>query len=625
MAVALVAVAVFSGALGGDFVYDDTRQIVDNPLIQEGRHLGRALTSDVWAFKGDGGTPVSSYWRPLFVLWLAANHTLFGLGATFGWHLALLLAHAAVTLLAWLLVRRLAPAAGGGAATATAVALLFAVHPVHVESVAWISGAPDVLMAAAFLGALVLVVLDARAPRRGRRWLAAGLALAAMLAKEVAVVFPAVAAAAVVALPASSAAAGGRRWRRAAAAALPGAVAAALYLAARWAVLGGLSAGAQQPGLGWPDELASAPAVLGFYLRQVLWPASLSPAYPLRTAAADSVSAATLWLPLAALAAAAAVIWWVARRRPEARLGVALFLLPLAPALHLRAFTAEQIVHDRYLYLPLLGALMVAVPAVEELAAALLRRWPRRRAAAPAALVLALAGLAAVPLALTTVRYSRVWGDEVRLWRRAVAADPASPFNWLQLGVALGERGSPGEARRALDRSLGLSTRAAATPHALLARADLALAGGDLAAAENDLQRVLAGDPERAAAYERLARVYTRAGRLAAAAGVLEGARQRLPQRRCALTANLAVVLYLQGDRRRALAELEAVQPLIRSELGPVCASVAFRLGQLYAELGRDDEARRAFAEYLGSSRAYHDADSREFRGVAAEAVADLR
>src|SRR5215510_1008259 len=131
--VVLVCAAVFANSLYGQFVYDDLRQIVRNPLIQDNSLIWTALTSDVWAFKGDGTIAASNYWRPTFTAWHILNFRLFGTDP-FGWHVLDLLLHLGVCVLTYLMTRRwnFTPM------LACAVALLFAVHPIHVESVAWV-------------------------------------------------------------------------------------------------------------------------------------------------------------------------------------------------------------------------------------------------------------------------------------------------------------------------------------------------------------------------------------------------------------------------------------------------------------------------------------------------------
>ena len=91
----LLGILVYLNTLGGEFIYDDARQIVRNTLIQDSSQFWRALTSDVWAFKGSGEEAVSNYWRPSFVFWMILNFRCFGV-QTFGWHLTNILLHVAV-------------------------------------------------------------------------------------------------------------------------------------------------------------------------------------------------------------------------------------------------------------------------------------------------------------------------------------------------------------------------------------------------------------------------------------------------------------------------------------------------------------------------------------------------
>ncbi len=83
--IAASCVVVYANSLSGSFVYDDLRQIVRNPLIQDNGLFWKALSSDVWAFKGDGTAAASNYWRPTFTLWNIINFRLFGIDP-FGWH-----------------------------------------------------------------------------------------------------------------------------------------------------------------------------------------------------------------------------------------------------------------------------------------------------------------------------------------------------------------------------------------------------------------------------------------------------------------------------------------------------------------------------------------------------------
>ena len=178
---------VYANAMRGEFVYDDNRQIARNALIQDNAHIGTALVSDVWAFKGGGAIAASNYWRPTFISWLIGNFRLFGLQPA-GWHMTNLLLHLVTVMLGYCLARGLRL----GKPIAAAIALVFAVHPAHVESVSWISGSPDLLLAPALLGSLLVVpsLVDSAG---WRPWTAAlGLYAVALGAKEVAMIFPAI-------------------------------------------------------------------------------------------------------------------------------------------------------------------------------------------------------------------------------------------------------------------------------------------------------------------------------------------------------------------------------------------------------------------------------------------------
>jgi hypothetical protein len=137
-------VLAYANSLGGAFVFDDTKQIAGNPALRSWSNIARAFTSDVWSFQR--GTLTKDipppYYRPLFTAYLTLNYKLFGLWEP-GWHLANLLVHCGATVVIFFLIKRLS----GDQLIAILTALLFGLHPAHVESVSWISGIPDPLAA----------------------------------------------------------------------------------------------------------------------------------------------------------------------------------------------------------------------------------------------------------------------------------------------------------------------------------------------------------------------------------------------------------------------------------------------------------------------------------------------
>ena len=351
--IVVVCVLVFANSLGGEFVYDDTRQVVQNTLIQDNGLIWKALTSDVWAFKGDGTVVTSNYWRPTFTAWQIVNFRLFGLNP-FGWHVMNLILHCGVCVLVFASLRRW----GHSALIAGAITLLFAVHPVHVETVAWISGAPNLLFALAFLGSLWFA--RSFAETKKSRYLVFCVLLYAMAlgAKEIGI----------VCLPIyyfvfASVAKKNKKEKKS----QPGtqmplltlASVAAIYFVLRWVVLAGFS---QPPegAVGLREAILSMPSMFAFYLRQALFPLWMACNYPLEPV--SQIGIANFVIPLIVSLVALAALSYRVKDNRETRLAAALFLLPLIPAMNAAVFNPEQLVHDRYLHLPLLGILMLIVP-----------------------------------------------------------------------------------------------------------------------------------------------------------------------------------------------------------------------------------------------------------------------
>ncbi len=167
------------------FAYDDFPQIIDNPRVHSAAYLPQYFTKQVWAHAGQ---PENLY-RPLFLAWLLANFSAFADYST-GWHLTTVLMHLVVSLLVYLLARRLLPDKKAAALVAAAV---FALHPSRVEAVAWVSGVTEPLSAAFFLGGFLCYIHYRERQYCQPAWLAAslGLYIAALLTKETAIVLPA--------------------------------------------------------------------------------------------------------------------------------------------------------------------------------------------------------------------------------------------------------------------------------------------------------------------------------------------------------------------------------------------------------------------------------------------------
>ena len=140
----LLAVAPYLNTLTGGFVYDDRQQILDNPYVHSFQYVGKIFGSTVWTFQGAQG--LSNYYRPLMTLAYLLCYKLYG-PIPFGFHLLNLALHAGVVLLVFAVTRRLFR----DQLPAMLAAGIFALHPIHTESVAWIAAITDLELSLFFL------------------------------------------------------------------------------------------------------------------------------------------------------------------------------------------------------------------------------------------------------------------------------------------------------------------------------------------------------------------------------------------------------------------------------------------------------------------------------------------
>lgn len=618
--IALFTIGLFANTLGGEFVYDDRRQIVANALIQTPSLYGKALTNDVWAFKGDGTVSASNYWRPTFTAWCIINFRLFGL-EPFGWHVLNLLLQLGVCLLAFLLLRRW----GVSQILAFSITLIFAAHPVHTEAVAWVSGAPDLLFGLFFLTSLWFAENVGDKEKKERRTLNLTLAVLcyalALGAKEVAILcFP-------VYYFIFSRSRDGEptKQQKGSGDARTGAfnrfgifaVTAAAYFFVRWMILGQLSRPAEGAA-GTLGIFLTAPSIFVFYLKQIVFPYWVGVNYGLRPV--EQVEAMNFFVPLVISLIAVAGLWFLAKRSYIQKLGLALFALPLLSVFNIPAFLPEQIAHDRYLYLSLLGFLMLVFPYVKDI-------FEKAFSEKAEKFILLFAALVTVPLAAQTFLYNRVWRDDLSLWKHAVTIDARSASNWSALASELSEQERAGEAITAYNTSLDIKPGALA----YIGRAQNLIKTGKPDDGIKDLQIVISTDLDKIdiytlyQAYEGMAIAYQQKNTLEKAEAVLIEGRNRLPIYRAALTEKLAVILYLENRKPDALKELEAMKGQARVELLPASKAVFLRLGMLYAELGRKDEARANLQEYLNLTATTWDKETPGGRKEATDLLRQLR
>jgi protein O-mannosyl-transferase len=426
--VSALAILPFLPTLEGQFLnWDDGINFVTNPGF---RGLG-------WAqLRWMATTTLLGHWIPLTWLSLGVNYVLGGLDP-WGYHLGNLLLHAANAAVLYVIAKRLLarawaaavpePALIGGAAFA---ALLFAVHPLRVESVAWITERRDLLSGLFFLAAVwayLRAVRDAPAPRPGWRALSLAAFTAALLSKASTLMLPAVLLLLDV-YPLGRRARGVRALVREkvpyfALAALA-AVIALLAQRSGWAMT-------SYGDVGLPGRLALMAYSFTFYPWRWLWPVELSPMYELPVTVHPF--GWRFLLPLAAFPVITVALYAVRRRWPAglaAWVYSALVVLPVSGAVH----SGFQLAADRYSYLSGLGFAVLAGGAVV-LAQQAADSGRLRRGLAAA--LMATVVVVVVLLGAGTWRQSRVWHDSETLWRWAVSVDPECALCHNNLGSAL--------------------------------------------------------------------------------------------------------------------------------------------------------------------------------------------
>lgn len=573
LAVAVLAFAVYVPSLGGDFVYDDVYQIRENDQLRSLANVPRFFGADVWAAVG---LPFSSYYRPLMYTTFAVETAIAG-PEPWIFRTTNALLHAANAALLLLLLRRL----GACEAAALIAGLLFAVHPMHAEVVAWPSARPDLLVTLfTLLAGFVFAGSPAREGPTGGRFLAVGaLTMLALLSKETGVVAP------VLVGLIGMQRAEGRPLERVGAG-----VRAALPLVALVVVFVGLrnlairisgtpplvgDNPAQYPFRTWSEAIVRIAAIAGRYLGVMLAPIEAS---SFRVPSLENVRWGLALVPLG-LSAIALAPW----RRPAGWLAFAF----VAIALQSIGVPSAGYLSQRYAYLPSVGvcaALGLVLARVFFDAAA----PPVRRAAGA---VLA-GGLALAGTALLLPRAAE-WASEPRLWAAAIERDPDSPAPLVNHAYMILDQGRASEALALFRRVEQVEPGGWASPYG---EANALVAMGRPQEAIPAYRRAIGRAPKIPYLYQSLGFAYEDLGDFASARRVYDEALALFPD--SALGQGVVGVLEAKrGNPQEALAQTERAlalrpdQPLLR--LNRVA---------LLAELGRVDEAIAASEALLGDA-----------------------
>ena len=576
------AILVFVPALDNGFVqWDDDRNFLTNSFY---RGLGWAQLH--WALT----TTLSGHWIPVTWLTLSADYALWGM-RPFGYHLTNVILHAVNAGLFCLVATRLLCRVAGereAVLGATIAALVFAVHPLRVESVAWITERRDVLSGFFYL-LTVLAYLRAAEPGEPRRWRWLGASLGCyalgLLSKSMLMSLPIVLLVLDV-YPLRRLPGDPCRWGAAGARAI---LIEKLPYAAMAVTIAYVAATAVSRSLGFtPFDAYPVSARLGmatysllFYARKTFMPLDLSPMYelPAHVRLVDPPFLGVLAVSVLLTAALVAV-----RRRWPAVLAAwtvyAVTVAPVSGFLH----NGTQIVADRYSYLPGLTWALLIGGTIARLVAA--GRRPALRTMLLGATAAWIIGLGAL-----TWQQGQVWADTETLWQHALNVDPECAFCHRQLGALLGNRGDLVGAIAHFKRAVELR------PDRVHGNGNVGLAllkAGRPAEAAPYFERILRAYPNDADTRVRLGTALLAQGRPADAVMHLELVVREHRQHAEALV-NLGVALTDSGRPADGLVYLERA-----AALGPPTPLLHLGLARAFAAVGRPGDAEQQLALLRG-------------------------
>ncbi len=514
-------------------------------------------------------------YQPLAWVTLAVDYKLWGLDPH-GYHLTSVLIHCVNAGLlcgvcSSLLDRRLPngePAESDAAGVAPFLgALLWSLHPLRVESVAWVTERRDVVSAFFFLLSVLAYLRWARQERRPWLWASAGFTFLSLLSKSMAVTMPVL----LVILDLYPLRRGWRLREKA-----PFWLLTAVFLVVAYAAQATAKAAIPLSLIGIPERLGHAAYGLVFYLSKTLWPSGLAAMYEWRLPI-DPFAPRFLASEALALALAAG-LWRQRRRLPGLAAASAFYAAAVSPVLGLVACGAF-LAADRYTYIPMMG--------FSALAAGALSRSPLRLLVLP--VLLAFAGL--------TWRQCGFWKDTDALWGRVLALAPDTATALHNMGVEAMDKGDwPGAVRRLRQARILL-------PHAPITDAALAAAHfnrgnalrrqGRRDAAAYEFRLALGLNPSYAEAHCNLGLTSAESGRLGDALRHYDEALRLKP--------GLAAAHHNRGN---ALADLgrpaEAEQGYREAlRLDGALLDARFNLGNVLARQGRYAQAASEYRTVL--------------------------
>ena len=552
---------VFGQTLHFQFInFDDNAYIYKNPQVTR----GLSLEGFVWAF-----THVhSNNWHPLTWLTHMLDSELYGLNPG-GHHLTNVLLHAATAILLFLVLRQTT----GALWRSAFVAAVFAIHPLRVESVAWVAERKDVLSGLFFVLTIGAYARYARLPWSPFRYALVLLCLAlGLMSKPMLVTMPLVLLLLDVwplqRIPRTLNVPMKLIWEKLPFVALAAASCVVTLIAQR---------SAMPPVARFTLPLRIGNALIAYvdYLRQMFYPTNLAILYPWDAA---RISGGNIALSLTVLLVVTAAVIFLRQRR-FLLMGWLWYLIMLLPVIGILQ-VGNQAQADRYTYLPQIGLYLLLAWGIADLCARLRYRT---------ALLTGVASIILISLTYLARAQTAYWHDSESVWSHALACTTDNVVAEQNLGEAYHVAGKTREAIEHFERALRIEPRDAAV-HSSMGVFYLEM--GDVKESLRYLQKALELEPNFDDAHYNLGNTYLQMGRASDAIYHYDKALERNPDDTEALN-NLAWILATwpdatQRDGRKALVLAERADSLTRRQNQIIEATLA----AAYAEVGRFADAK---------------------------------
>lgn len=431
-----VTFLTFANTLGNRFAYDDQTFILQNQIIRSSSlseaisKLPVVLTKELWFYRvmqdkdpNKETGPTTPYYRPTFSIFHMICWLLFGANPV-GWHGLNILIHMLAVYFVFLIVEQLS----NDLKLSAIAAVLFAIHPLRTESVAWICGVSDPFLAVFLLPSFYLYVRFREEERRSYLVYALILFLFAAFTKEPAVALPLFIGAYEL-LIRNQDKPFQQRLRYAISYSVCFLAVSVLYFSARYYALGFALNNSNFKSYPLGGILMTIPIVIWKYILLLLLPLDLSLFHG--TPLVLSPLSVEFLVPFAALVGLCFALWRL-RNSIIARFAILWFGINLLPVLNLSAFAEDFLVQERYVYIPSIGFSLLIALGVSRISIA---KWLplKNRAIAQAAAV----GVLILLFAGKSVAQNTMWKDDLTLWTRGAEVAPEQSMSHYVLGHKL--------------------------------------------------------------------------------------------------------------------------------------------------------------------------------------------